>query len=105
MNFSTLSAPLRELTRKDVKFHWTTKEQLVLEKLKNSLVENATLIHYKVGVETEVVLDTSPVGLGAVLTQRKRGGHIHVVSENFKPTVILPNNFTIKHLFYLKAVH
>ena len=43
------------------------KEQVALEKLKSSLIENAVLAYYEVGVETEVVVDVSPVGLGAVL--------------------------------------
>lgn len=49
---------------------------MALEELKSSLIENAVLAYYDVGLETEVVVDVSPVGLGAVLTQRKRGGHI-----------------------------
>ena len=52
---------------------------MALEELKSSLIENAVLAYYEVGVETEVVVDVSPVGLGAVLTQRKRGGHIPVI--------------------------
>ena len=34
-------------------------------KIKNSLLDNATLAYYEVGVETEVTVDASPVGLGA----------------------------------------
>lgn len=52
---------------------------MALEELKSSLIENAVLAYYEVGVETEVVVDISPVGLGAVLTQRKRGGHTPVI--------------------------
>ena len=31
--------------------------------------------YYEVGVETEVIVDGSPVGIGAMLTQNKRNGH------------------------------
>ena len=41
-------------------------------KIKNSLLDNATLAYYEVGAETEVIVDASPVGLGAVLTQKKK---------------------------------
>ena len=54
-----------------MKFCWTEKEQLALEKLKNSLLEDATLAYYAVGVETEVVVDACPVHLCAVLIQKK----------------------------------
>ena len=40
-----------------------------------SLLDNATLAYYEIGVETEVIVDASPVGLGAMLTQKKRDGH------------------------------
>ena len=52
---------------------------MALEELKSSLIENAVLAYYEVGVETKVVVDISTVGLGAVLTQRKRGGYIRVI--------------------------
>ena len=42
-------------------------------KIKNSLLDNATLAYYEVGAEREVILDASPVGLGAMLTQKKDG--------------------------------
>ena len=62
-----------------MKFRWMAKEQLALEKLESSLVENETLAYYKVGVEAEVVVDASPGALGTVLTQRKRGGHTSAI--------------------------
>ena len=44
-------------------------------KIKNSLLDNATLAYDEVGAETEVIVDASPVGLSAMLTQRKRDSH------------------------------
>jgi len=49
------------------------REQEAFMKIKYSLLDNATLVYYE--VETEVIVDTSPVGLGAMLSQRKRDGH------------------------------
>ena len=46
-------------------------------KIKNSLFDNARLAYYEVGAETEVIVDASPVGLGAMLTQ-KNSVHQHI---------------------------
>ena len=56
-------------------------------KIKNSLLDNVTLAYYEVGAETEVVADASPVGLGAVLTQKKRDGHrpVTYISRSLSP--------------------
>ena len=74
-NFATLAAPLGELTRSTVKWRWAEREQEAFMKIKNSLLDNATLAYYEVGAETEVIVDASPVALGAMLTQKKTGGH------------------------------
>ena len=86
-NFSTLAAPLRELTRSNVEWRWTEREQETFMKIKNSLLDNATLAYYEVGAETEVIVDASPVGLGAMLTQKKRDGHrpVTYISRSLSP--------------------
>ena len=38
-------------------------------------LDNATLAYYGVGAETEDIVDASPVGLGAMLNQKKKDGH------------------------------
>ena len=86
-NFSTLAAPLRELTRSNVEWRWTEREQEAFMKIKNSLLDNATLAYYEVGVETEVIADASLVALGAILTQKKRDGHrpVMYISRSLSP--------------------
>ena len=48
-NFSTLAAPRRELTRSNVEWRWTEREQKACMEIKNSLLDNATLAYYEVG--------------------------------------------------------
>ena len=86
-NFSTIAAPLRELTRSKVEWRWRKREQEAFMKIKNSLLDSATLAYYEVGADTEVVVDASPVGLGAVLTQKKRDGHrpVTYISRSLSP--------------------
>ena len=56
-------------------------------KIKNSLLDNATLAYYEVGVETEVIVDAIPVGRGAMLTQKKRDSHrpVTYISRSLSP--------------------
>ena len=56
-------------------------------KIKNSLLDNATLACYEAGEETEVIVDASPIGLSAVLTQKKKNGHSPVtcISTSLSP--------------------
>ena len=56
-------------------------------KIKNSFLDNATLAYYEAGAETEVIVDASPVGLSAMLTQKKKDGHrpVTYISRSHTP--------------------
>ena len=56
-------------------------------KIKNSLLDNSSLACYEVGAETEVIVDASPVGLGAMPTQLKKGAHrpVTYISRSLSP--------------------
>ena len=83
-NFSTLASALRELTRSNMKWRWAEREQEAVVKIKNSLLENATLA---VEAETEVIVGANPVGLGAMLTQMKKDGRrpVTYISRSLSP--------------------
>lgn len=68
-DLSTLSHPLRELTKHGVSFEWTQKHTNAFNELKNQLAKPTILGYYDVKDRTRVVADASPVGLGAVLLQ------------------------------------
>lgn len=67
-NFATIVAPLRVLTHQDVSWKWTETEQNAFETLKNALIEDV-IEYYDPAKPAELIVDASPVGLGAVLTQ------------------------------------
>ena len=69
----TLSEPLRRLTKKDVEFQWGPEQAAAFQKLKNELARAEILGYYDKDAETRVITDASPVGLGAVLTQKQQG--------------------------------
>ena len=56
--------------------------------IKNSVLDNATLAYDEVGAETEVIVDASPVGLGAMLTEKKRDGHRPVTHISGSPSPV-----------------
>ena len=73
-DLSTVSEPLRKLTRKDVDFVWTGEQDVSFEKLKHNLVSSETLGLYNLNAKTRIIADASPVGLGCVLTQYSEKG-------------------------------
>ena len=78
-DLSIVSAPLRELTRKNAVFRWGKSEQESFDELKKRLASAETLGYYDKNAPTKVIADASPVGLGAVLVQ-VQGGELSVIS-------------------------
>lgn len=76
-DFATLTAPLRELTKKDVRFHWTKTHQTAFDKLKKTLVSAPCMSYFDKNKETFVVVDASPVGISAILSQKPRNSDIN----------------------------
>ena len=75
-NFATITAPLRRLTCKDQKWQWTEVEENSLKEMKQALLSSGTLGYFDINKETVVYVDGSPVGVGAVLTQKDKQGNI-----------------------------
>lgn len=70
--YATLTAPLRRLTRKDVTWQWTATEQRAFDKLKEALAGADVMAYFDPQKHTEIFVDASPVGLGAILTQNNK---------------------------------
>ena len=70
-NYSTITAPLRYLTRHDVQWHWETEQDSAFNELKRVLTSDTVMAYFDPKEQTETVLsvDASPVGLGSVLMQ------------------------------------
>ena len=67
-NLATLAEPLWKLTREDVTFAWLKVHEDAFQSIKSNLVTKA-LAYFNVNWNTEVTVDASQVGLGALLTQ------------------------------------
>ena len=72
-DFSTIAYPLSELTRKVVPWQWTTTYQSSFDKLKTMLTSDCVMAHYDPAAPTQLRVDASPDGLGAILTQTQHG--------------------------------
>ena len=77
-DFDTLAEPLRQLTRKEVKWQWNSEQQMTFETLKQRLTSADVMSYYNQNAETNIIVDGSPFGLGAILNQKQSDG-------NFKP--------------------
>lgn len=71
-DLSTVTEPLRRLTRNDVQFVWNKKQQQAFDGLKRNMTKENTLGYYNVNDRTQVIADASTVGLAAVLIQFKQ---------------------------------
>ena len=72
-NLATKSEPLRKLTKKNEKFVWGNEQKKAFDQLKSDLTKADTLAYFDSKAETRIIVDASPVGLGAVLTQTQNG--------------------------------
>ena len=73
-NYATLTQPLRSLLHKNVKFRWSTEQDASLIAIRQALSNAPVLAYFNENRVTEIFTDASPVGLGAILTQRLNDG-------------------------------
>ena len=71
--FATVTEPLRLLTRKSTPWRWNSVHQTAFNNLKKLLTDSQVMAHYDPSAPTQLRVDASPVGLGAVLTQTQDG--------------------------------
>ncbi|XP_065067526.1 uncharacterized protein K02A2.6-like [Rhopilema esculentum] len=71
-NFATLTAPLRDLTKKNAQFQWTDAHQLAFIQLKDALTSAPCMAYFDKDKETSLLVDASPVGISAILSQKPR---------------------------------
>ena len=72
-NFSDVSQPLRELTRKDTPFQWNREHEQSFQNIKDLLTSDAVMAYFDQTKETELITDASPYGLSAILSQKTPG--------------------------------
>ena len=66
---STLTAPLRELLKKDTDFSWNCTYDIAFEWVKEAVISDTTLRYFDPSLPVTIQVDASQVGLGAALLQ------------------------------------
>ena len=78
---ATITEPLRILTKADVEWTWDSTHDRALQELKHQISEHCKMAYFNPSLKTEVIVDASPVGLGAMLVQHDESTSIsHVVA-------------------------
>lgn len=72
-DLATKTFHLRELIKKGETFKWTEERTKAFEELKKVLCNGSVLGFFDPGNDTILIVDASPVGLGAVLVQLNKG--------------------------------
>ena len=80
LHYSTLTAPLRNLTQKDTLFNLDSHHQETFNTLKSLLRNATTMSFYKPLATTQMITDACSVGLGANITQLKENGDYKLVA-------------------------
>ena len=66
--YADITAPLRALIKEDATWKW----EAALDKLKKAFTDNQVMSYFDPHQATEVIVDASPVGLGALLVQNHK---------------------------------
>ena len=86
-NHATLTAPLRKLTKKDVKFKWEKDEEAAFEKLKNAIANSTTNMYFDPNKKTMLRTEASyNEGISAGLFQ--------MTPQGMKPVLFISRSLT-----------
>ena len=68
-----ISKPLRDLTTKDAAWVWTDQHENAFRNMQDALTSEQVLVYYNSKRQTKILVDGSPIGVAAILTQQQ--GH------------------------------
>lgn len=96
-NLSTWLAPLHNLLRKSIKWHWGSGQRKAFEKSKQLIQSPEVLVHYDTQKDLILACDASPYGVGAVLSHRMVDGKERPIS--FMSRTLTPSERNYSLLF------
>lgn len=102
-NFARIAKPLYEITKPSASFTWGIDQQEAFETLKNKLLSAPVLRHFDPELETELRIDASREGLGAVLLQNFKG-ETHPIAYISRGLTKAEKNYGVTELEALTAI-
>ena len=84
--YAAMTTSLRMLTHNDIPWTWGETEETAFRDLTQSLSADSVLGYYQVGLETNVMVDAGPTGLGLLLLQKS--------DDRWKPIVCASRRLT-----------
>ena len=70
-DYATITAPLRQLTKKNIAFKWENRHQKAFEQLKKKLTSTPVMAYFDTKKRSLVIVDGSPYGISAILAQKE----------------------------------
>ena len=83
-NYSSITEPLRRLTKQENTFTWTDEQEQAFIRLKDSLVSDQVMTYFNPSLPSELWVDASPVGVSGILIQQ--GKIVSYGSRALSPT-------------------
>ena len=84
--YAAMTTSLRLLTHNDIPWIWGEKEETAFRDLTQSLSADSVFGYYQVGLETNLMVDAGPTGLGLLLLQKS--------DDRWKPIVCASRRLT-----------
>ena len=103
-NFSQISEPLWELTRKNATYEWTPACEIAMTQLKEKLTTAPVLAFPAFDRDFTVETDASISGIGAVLSLRQEDGKLHPVAYASHSLSSAERNYSVTELETLAVV-
>ena len=79
-DLATKTEPLRRLTKARTKWAWEQDQQKAFDIIKQSITEDCTNAYFSLEKQTELIVDASPIGLGAILAQKDENGELRIIA-------------------------
>ena len=79
-NFSIIAETLQRLTKKNQKFIWGKEQQEAFQTVKQKLTSAEVMSYYNPIAETNIIVDSGPRGLGAILSQKQKNAQFKPIS-------------------------
>lgn len=85
-NCSTLTSPLRSLTKKNANFKWTLQCEKAFNNIKKEIASDRVLVPYNPRLPLQLACDASPTGIAGVLS--------HIIGDEERPIAFASRSLT-----------